>query len=40
MDTQPLEWDDEQPGENRTDPAVATVNVSPDLERDLVEATK
>jgi hypothetical protein len=38
MDTTPLEWPEEHIGENRTDPAVATLNVTPDLERELIEA--
>lgn len=35
---QPIEWVEILDGEQRSDPAVASLNVSPETERDLVEA--
>lgn len=40
MTTEPaaIEWVETLDGEQRQDPAVATVNVTPELERELVES--
>lgn len=40
MKNEPLEWKKEHAGENRTDPAVALLNVTPQTERELVEAAR